>query len=459
MVSRNRSKCGPLLAAGITAAILVAAPASAETLGDAFKAAYTRNPTLQAERANLRSTDENVPQARAGWLPTVTVNGDIGVQQITADRGNGAATEDLTPTNVNLAVVQPVWSGGRTFAAVDAAEALVRAGRETLRGTEQTLFVNVVTVYMNVLQAQAVVQLNINNEERLKRQLTAAQDRFRVGEITRTDVAQAEARVARAVSDRVQAEGNLIAAKADYVQIVGTDPSDLDPPPALPTTPTTEEQSMSTGLRSNPDLRAAKEAAIAAKHNIRQASGALLPTVQLEGTASHSTDGAVSGDSTEVLRLRGVVNVPLYQGGAVYSQVRQQRATHAQRRLQVIETERAVRETVTQAWEALTTARSRIKANREEVRANEIALDGVTQEAQVGSRTTLDVLDAEQELLDAQVSLVGAERDEYVATYQLLQAIGGLNVDAIGLKVQKYNPRKNYNRVRDKLFGTDGGLD
>lgn len=469
MVAGDRRIRRSLLTTVAAGALLTLAmtPVRAETLQDALKSAYAANPTLEAERANLRAVDENVPQALSGWRPTVTVTGDLGVEwsdseggfQGLVGGGGGSETETLKPSSANLRITQPVYSGGVTDAQVNSAESQVRAGRQTLRSTEQGVLLDVVTAFMDVLQNQAVVRLNENNKERLQRQLEAAQDRFNVGEITRTDVAQAEARLSRADADLAQAEGDLIAAKAIYARIVGHQPGELEPPPPLPELPANEEEALAFAFENNPDLLAAVHTASQTKFDIRAASGQLLPSFDIEGVATHARDQQTPGDKTNQLTARGVLTIPLYQAGVVYSGVRQQRQVHSQARLRVEETRRLVGEGVTQAWEGLATARSRITAGREEVRANEIALEGVIQEAQVGSRTTLDVLDAEQELLDSQVLLVQSERDEYVAAYQLLDAIGRLDARALDLDVELYDAEANYRRVRDKWYGTDGGLD
>ncbi|WP_416900074.1 MAG: TolC family outer membrane protein [Minwuia sp.] len=460
MVARYRSVHRPLLtAAGALCLLGLSAAASAETLRDALVAAYATNPTIQAERANQRANDENVNQAISGWKPTVIVTGDLGAQLNDQEVRGIASTNSTLPANANLNIVQPLYEGGTVDAQIESAEALVKAGQENLRSTEQDVLLDVVTVYLDVLQNYAVVQLNLNNEERLERQLEAAKDRFEVGEITRTDVSQAEAALSRAAADRAQAEGNLIAARAAYSRAVGNAPGQLEPPPPLPQLPASEDEAVTIAQAENPDLLAAMSTANSAKADIRATSGQLLPQVDLEGLASHQRNGTQGGDFSNTLRLRGVVTVPLYQQGAVYSGVRQQRNVHNQRRLQVQETQRLVIEGVTQAWEALETARARITAGRAEVRANEIALEGVIQEAQVGSRTTLDVLDAEQDLLDSQVALVQSERDEYVAAFQLLDAIGRLDVASLGLDVEVYDPTIHYRETRDRWYGTDGGLD
>lgn len=461
MVVRDRSIHRALLTAATVLPVLAAglSPVSAETLREALASAYATNPTIQAERANQRANDENVSQANAGWRPTVVVTGDVGAQLTDQTIGGINQTETRIPSNAAITLTQPIYSGGTTTAQIASAEALVQAGRENLRATEQDVLLDVVTVYLDVLQNYAVVQLNLNNEARLRRQLEAAQDRFNVGEITRTDVSQAEAALSRAAADRAQAEGNLIAARAAYARAVGNRPGQLEPPPPLPTLPKSEEASLAIAEKENPDLLAAVRTAESAKADIRATSGQLLPQLDVETLASHSRDGSGAGDTNTTVRVRGVVTVPIYQAGAVYSGVRQQRDVHNQREIQVLEIQRLVNEGVTQSWEALETARARITAGRAEVRANEIALEGVIQEAQVGSRTTLDVLDAEQDLLDSQVALVQAERDEYVAAYQLLDAIGRLDVRRLDIGVDAYDPETHYKETQKRWYGTDGGLD
>lgn len=460
MVAGDRSVHRTLLtAAGLSGLLLGGTPAMAETLTEALSAAYSTNPTIQAERANQRANDENVNQALSGWRPTVIATGDLGVQFSDQQIGNVNQNETRFPSNLALTITQPVYDGGTTPAQIDSAESLVQAGRENLRSTEQDVLLDVVTVYLDVLQNYAVVQLNLNNEARLERQLEAAQDRFNVGEITRTDVSQAEAALSRAAADRAQAEGNLIAARASYARVVGNTPGQLEPPPPLPALPESEAAALAIAEDENPDLLSAVRTAESAKADIRATSGQLLPQVDVETLASHSRDGAQAGDFNTNVRVRGVLTVPIYQAGAVYSGVRQQRDVHNQREIQVMEIRRLVQEGVTQAWEALETARARITAGRAEVRANEIALEGVIQEAQVGSRTTLDVLDAEQDLLDSQVALVQAERDEYVAAFQLLDAIGRLDVNRLEIGVDSYDPDSHYQETRNRWLGTDGGLD
>ncbi len=433
---------------------VAASAANAETLQEALTAAYLNNPDLTGERANLRATDEGVPQALSGWRPTVTLTGEAGRERLES-RGR---SEDLDPISGSATVTQPLYRGGRTRAETDSAEALVEAGRENLRSVEQDTFLDVITAYMDVLRDEAVVQLNGNNVKVLRRELEASEDRFRVGEVTRTDVAQAEARLARAVSDLEAAEGELISSRATYTRVIGNVPTDLQPPPPLPEPPASEETAVEIALNENPAILAAMRTEESSMHDIRVASGQLLPTLSLEGQATHSQDTVTRDSNSESYSVVGQLSIPLYQSGVVYSQVREARQVNNLRRIQIEDARRAVRESTVQAWEGLQTARAQIISNREQVRANQIALEGVIQEAQVGSRTTLDVLDAEQELLDAQVDLVRTERNEYVAAFGLQAAIGRLSFESLGLTVDPYDPSANYSRVRNKWFGTDGGL-
>lgn len=449
-----------MAATGLVGLVLAAMPdARAQQLNDVLAAAYSNNPTLLAARAALRATDEGVPQARSGWRPTVSLTGEAG--RSFADAHPSAAltqATSLSPATVGLSVSQPLYRGGRTEAATDTAEASVQASRQDLATTERRVLQDAVTAYMDVLRDQAVLDLTRNNEQVLRRQLDATRERFRVGEITRTDVAQAESRLSRATADRSSAEGALISSRAIYARIVGEQPGVLTQPPPLPALPTSETEALSVADQENPDLQAAQFRELAARSDVRATSGALLPTVSLNASANKGLEQSRVDAITETARATVQVSVPLYEAGGIYSQTRQKKQVHNQRRIQVDEQRRAVRQAVVQAWENLNTARSNITARKAQVQASRIALDGVQQEAEVGSRTTLDVLDAEQEYLDAQVAQVRAERDEYVAGFALLSSVGRLSARNLGLAVDLYDPAENYNRVRDLWFGTDGGL-
>ena len=433
-------------------AVVLAAPVSAETLVDALVAAYLNNPTLEAGRAQLRAVDENVPQALSGWRPTVEIDSSVGVNRSKTDL---LSAETLTPWSGALSVVQPLYRGGRTVARTQQAKSEVNAERARLLTVEQDVLLATSIAYIDVLRDEAVVELNRNNVQVLQRQLEATQDRFQVGEITRTDVAQAEARLSRSVSDRVQSEGNLVSSRAAFARLVGAAPGVLEPAPRLRDLPESEPTAIEIAMDNNPLLAAARADEQASRHAIDVSRGRLLPVVDLNGDISHREDVSVSVDETDDYGIAAQVTIPLYQSGSVYSEIRQNRQINSQRIVQVEEARREVVEGVTQAWEALNTARAEIQSRRDEVRAAEIALEGVRQESIVGARTTLDVLDAEQELLDARVALVVAERDEFVASFELAAAIGGLTAANLELPVELYDAGTHYMEVRDLRWGPD----
>lgn len=436
---------------------VLAAPVTAETLEEALAAAYANNPALEAAQAGLRATDENVAQAKGGWRPTIEASGSIGrtqSQQTTSFGGVPTVRDDaFTAKNGSVSLVQPVFRGFKTVNSVNAAGAEVYAGREQLRSTEQQVLLEAVTAYMDVKRDEAVLELNRNNVQVLQRQLEASQDRFRVGEITRTDVAQSEARLSRANSDRIRAEAALIASRAAYHRVVGAAPGTLEQPTKLPPLPASEEEAMAIAMSESPILRTAQFLARAAEYKVKVATGDLLPRVDLRAEYSRGWDTSTFISDSEQKQIMAQLTVPLYQAGVADSVVRQSRQIRRQRTLEVMDAERLVQQTVRNAWESLREAQSRIRADEEQVKANAIALEGVRQEADVGARTTLDVLDAEQEYLDSQVALVTSQRDEVVAAYNLLAAIGRLTARDLGLPVDYYDPEEHYERVENKFFG------
>ncbi|MDX1485796.1 MAG: TolC family outer membrane protein [Alphaproteobacteria bacterium] len=430
---------------------LAMAPASAETLREALAKAYSTNPELLSERANLRAVDEGVPQALANWRPTVTVTGDTAYEKIDTQ----SSTSTRHPSSVELSVRQPLYRGGRTDAQTRQAEAEVLAGRARLLSREQEVLLSATRAYMNVVRDGAVLNLNRSNEQRVARQLQATRDRFRVGEITRTDVAQAEARLARARADRIQAEGVLLNAREAYRRVIGDVPGKLDAPDFKLDLPASADESRALSKQNNPNVLNARHLETAARFNVRRIRGELLPEVNLRGSliAEHETTGNDTRRNTA--EVMAELTVPLYQQGGVYSRVREARQGLAQRREDLEEAERAAVEAAASAWNALQTARAAVRSFQAEVRANEIALDGVQREALVGSRTVLDVLDAEQELLDAKVNLVRSQRDELVARFELISAVGSLTARELKLPVELYDAERYYRQVRGRWFGTD----
>ncbi len=432
------------------AGIIAASAVSAQTLEEALVMAYQNNPTLQSQRAGLRATDENVSQALSGWRPTVTLSGDAG---LTHTDGNSTGSSDSKPRSASVRISQPLYRGGRTVNGIAQAEANVEAARQALRQTEQSVLQGTVRAYMNVLRDEAVVELNQGNLDRLRRQLDATRDRFEVGELTRTDVAQAEARVSGAISSLVAAQGVLESSRATFRRVVGLEPVNLSRVPALGALPENVEDARSVALEENPLVQQAERSEAASRAAVEVANGVILPSVNLTGALSRGYDTSSFNDRLDSASLTATVTVPLYQSGSEYSQIRQAKQTNSQRRIDIETQRRAVVESVTQAWASLNSATEQIRANVDQVRAAEVALDGVEQEAEVGARTVLDVLDAEQELLNAQVALVRSERDEFVAGFDLRVALGRLSAEQLGLPVAVYDPTANYAAVRNKLYG------
>lgn len=436
------------------------AGASAQSLEEALSSAYTNNPSLAAARAGLRATDEQVPQALSDWRPTVTMSGDYGKEALRSPSSSGTAKgQHRDPASIDLTITQPLYRGGRTVAATQKAEDTVEAARARLASTEQSVMLDAATAYMNVVRDQAVLELKVNNEQVLRRQLQATQDRFQVGEVTLTDVHQAEARVSGATAARIQAEGALEVSRAQYRNVVGEFPGSLKAPPVPTDIPADSDGAVRQALESNPDIRAAVFDEKASASGVTEVRGELLPTVSLSGSMTKSRDASAENTRLTDYQAQVSVSVPLYQSGSVYSRLRSARQTVVQNRQNLEAARRSAVETTTQEWETLVTARAAIEAYRTQVSANEIALDGVRREAAVGSRTVLDVLDAEQELLDSRVNLVGAQRDLIVAIYGVKAAVGSLTARALSLPVEYYDPEIHYREVHDKWFGGVSGGD
>jgi outer membrane protein len=430
--------------------------AGAQSLEDTLVKAYQNNPSLKADRARLRATDEGVPQAISSWRPTVSLSGSAGHEVNDATSTSAPRTGDVTnPRSASVSVTQNLYRGGRTEAAIDQAERNVEADRARLGATEQTILLGAATAFANVVRDQAVLDLNVNNERVLQRQLEATGDRFRVGEVTRTDVSQAESRLSRARADRISAEGSLADSRANYENVVGEKPPVLRRATPLSGLPATLEGAVDAARANNFTVRQARSVEDAAKSNVDLVSGELLPTVSLTGKVGTSRESATRFSENDSASITANVSIPLYSSGSVSARVRAAKETVSQRRDEYNQAVRNAIETTTSAWQALKTARAQISAFTSAVSATRIALEGVREEANVGSRTVLDVLDAEQEHLDAQVGLVRAQRDELVATFQLRQAIGELTAGKLGLPVEIYDVEKHYKEVRGKWWGLE----
>ena len=429
----------------------LASGASAQSLEQALVSAYLTNPRLEAQRSALRATDELVPEALSGWRPTVQAEGAAIYND--TDR---AATDDgdqFTTLQSSLAVDQELYSGGETVANTRRAERLVRVERARLMVVEQDVLLPGVTVYTDLLAARAVLDFANQNVDRLTRQLQATQDRFEVGEVTRTDVAQADARLSGSIADRVEAEGAVAAAVAAYRRVINQEPAGLVVPPPLSLLPASEDEAQLLAEDLNPNIAAAQYNVAAARADVDVAESALLPRLSLRGELAYARNPTEVLDWRRDASIGAALRVPLYQGGGEYARVRQTKQTVRQRRDDLEDTLRAVRDEVTAAWEALVTAGSRIESIGDQVRANEIAVEGSRQEALVGQRTTLDVLDQESDLFQSQVDLVRARRDQIVASYRLKAAVGQLSPAGIDLPVQPYDGEAYYEHTRNRWGG------
>lgn len=430
--------------------------AAAETLSDALSAAYTANPTLLAQRAQLRATDESLPEARGGWRPTVAATGDAGVATVDSSTGG---QQDLQPLSYGLSVSQPLYSGGRTVAGVSRARNLIMAERALLRSVEQTVLLEAATAYIDVLRDTAVLRLSTNNEQVLRRELNATEDRYRVGELTLTDVAQAKARLAGAVAGRIRAQGDLEAARAEYIRVIGKTPESLTRPPPVSGLPATLQETLNVLQDGNPDLIAARYLEQASMDDIALAKGEMLPTLSLDGRVTHSEESVSAGSESDSASITAQLSIPLYQAGGASARVRQAKQTAGQKRIAVDEADRNARAFATAAWQALAVALAAESQFESQVEANKVALEGTREQARVGSRILLDVLNAEQELLDAQVSLVVAQRTSFVASLTLLASVGRLTARDLALPVEYYDETAYFDKVKGKIWGTGTGND
>jgi len=442
------------VSASVLLALLYAGVARGQTLQDALSSAYANNPTLQTSRAQLRVVDENVPQALSGWRPSVTLSGSAGYNQGTARSRGLYADTDRQIGQASATVTQPLYNGGRTAAGTRRAENQVLAQRARLLATEQQVLSDTVSAYVAVIRDQETLRLNVNNVQVLQRQLDATNERFRVGEITRTDVAQAESRLAGARATRANAEGTLQTSRATFARLVGMAPERLVAPQPLTPAVRSAREAAELASVNAPSVVATLFDEAAGREQIDVQFATLLPQVSLQAQTYRQDNTQSPHTRATGEQITATLSVPLYQGGAEYAAVRQARQD-AQRLRQVVDDQRrAAMQQATQAWETLAAARAQVDSVRSQIRAAEIALDGVQREAVVGSRTTLDVLNAEQELLNARVSLVQALANVVTNSYALAGAVGRLTAKDLALPVPLYDMEAYYRTVRGKWFGT-----
>lgn len=438
--------------AGVALPLVAMSSAQAQSISEALALAYRNNPTINTARAELRSVDEAVPQALSGWRPQIFGNFDVGGVY---SNGNPGSDSYSNTASLGLSVQQALFRGFRTVNSTRQAEAIVRSQRESLRATEQNILFDAAASYMDVIRDTAIVSLRRSNISFLQEQVRAAQDRFEVGEGTRTDVSQAQARLADAQAQLNLALANVNTSRAIFRQVIGEDPKSLSASTSiLKFLPKSVELAISIGAQEHPAIQGSLHLVDAAIFNVKTIEGELLPTVTLEGNVGRQWYPPNSGQtSSDAATIFGRVSVPIYQGGQVSSRVREAKEDLGQAQVQVDVARDQIRASIVSAWGQYQASVASISAAQAAVEANQLALEGVIEEQRVGQRTTLDVLNAQLELVDSRVQLVTSQRNRVVAAYLLISSIGRLNAERLGVPAQIYNPKEHYQEVRNSWFG------
>jgi len=438
-------------------------PALADTIEAALVRAYQTNPQLNSQRAQVRVTDENVPQALSGYRPKVAVTASAGVQYSDSISTAGGDANRLVrthlfgtnaPRSAGLTASQTLFNGQQTANKVRSAESQVSAAREALRVLEQTVLLSGATIYMDFLRDSANVEVQRSNVRVLEQTLKQTKDRFNVGEVTRTDVAQSEAQLAAGKTQLLTAESTLTTTRANFRRIIGSEPVALAPgSPVDRFLPATLTAAIELALIENPNVTSAMFGIDVSYLNVKVNEGALFPTVTLQATATQSYESTLTLQRSFTGALTTNVTVPIYQGGAEYSLIRQSKETLAQQRLVLEQTRDQARANVVQAWGQLEAGKAQVISAQAQVAASEIALNGVREEAKAGQRTTLDVLNAQQALVNARVALITAQHDRVVASYNVLNSVGRLSPIVMNLQTETYDASVHYHQVRDSWVG------
>ena len=440
-----------------TCVAFAAASAFAESLPEALAKAYQTNPQLNAERARQRATDENVPQALAGYRPQIVASLSAGLQAVrNLLPDNMVQSATLKPWQIGVTVTQTLFNGFKTANSVRVAELQVQSGREALRNVGQGVLLDAATAYSNVLANQSLVEAQRSNVEFLRETLRITQRRLKNGDVTETDTAQAEARLSRGLSDVNAAEVNLAVSQATYTQVIGNPPAQLRPAETVDRYgPRTREDAISMAFKENPAVTAAGFDVDVASTSIHVAESSLMPTVTVQGSASRArdTDTSLTTTATDQASIIGQITQPIYDGGTAASQTRQAKEMAAQSRMVLDQVRNQARTAAVSAWVANEGAKVAVTASESEVRAAGIALEGVRKEALAGQRTTVDVLNSQQDLISAKARLIGAQRDRVIASYTLLTAVGRLDVKTLSLNTPDYLPEVHYHQVRDAWHG------
>jgi outer membrane protein len=434
-----------------------ATPAHAESLEEALVRAYQTSPQLNAERAKQRGTDENVPQALAGYRPQIIASLSAGLQAVRdLFPGNTLQTTTLRPWTIGVTVNQVLFNGNKTANSVRVAEFQVMSERAALRNVGQGVLLDAVTAYMNVMANNALYESQRTNVDVLREILATTKRRLAAGDVTPTDTAQAEARLSRGLADLNAAEVALAISKEIYRQVIGAAPSNLQP--AMPVdrlAPMTQVAAVDTAVHEHPAIQGAGYDVDVAQTTIKVAESALLPTVSAQVSASRTrdTDTSLTTTATDQASILGQINVPIYDGGTAASQTRQAKEMASQSRLVLEQVRNQTRTAVVSAWVTNEGTKIALKAAESEVHAADVALQGVRREAQGGQRTTIDVLNAQQDLTNARSRQITAQRDRVIASYTLLSAVGRLDVHNLNLNTPDYLPEVHYHQVRDAWHG------
>ena len=453
---------------GAAAAVLLMAhvgltPALADTIEAALVRAYQNNPQLNAQRAQVRFTDENVPQALSGYRPKVALSGSLGYQYTDINTTQGGSPTNIVrsefhgtdpPRAAGLTVTQNLYNGNQTANKTRAAESQVSGAREALRVLEQTVLLSAATIYMDYLRDSAIVEVQKSNTRVLEQTLKQTRDRFNVGEVTRTDVAQSEAQLAAGKTQQLTAEANLTTTRANFRRIIGNEPVALAPgSPVDRFLPGTLPAAVDLSLVENPNVTAAMFGIDVNFLQVKINEGALLPTLNLVTAVQQAYEQTLTTYRQFGASTIAQLSIPVYQGGAEYSLIRQSKETLAQQRLNLEMTRDQTRANLVTAWGQLVAGKAQVASAQAQVTASEIALNGVREEAKAGQRTTLDVLNAQQALVNARVALVTAQHDRVVASYSVLNAVGRLSPQVLKLATDVYDPSVHYQQVRDSWFG------
>jgi outer membrane protein len=459
---------GVKVVTGAAAAVLLMAcvgpmPALADTIEAALVRSYQNNPQLNAQRASVRITDENVPQALSGYRPKVAITTSAGYQYTDTNSTQGGSPTTIVRTEIHgtdpprsagATITQTLYNGQQTANKTRAAESQVSGAREALRVLEQTVLLSAATIYMDYLRDAAIVEVQRSNTRVLTQTLKQTRDRFNVGEVTRTDVAQSEAQLAAGVTQQLAAEATLTTTRSNFRRIIGNEPEALAPgSPVDRFLPGSLPSAVELSLLENPNVTAAMFGIDVNFLQVKVNEGALLPTVTLQASVQQSYESSMTAYRAFGASAIAQLTVPIYQGGAEYSLIRQSKETLAQQRLNLEMTRDQTRANTVTAWGQLVAGRAQVSSAQSQVTASEIALNGVREEAKAGQRTTLDVLNAQQALVNARVALVTAQHDRVVASYAVLNAVGRLSPQVLNLPTTTYDPSVHYQQVRDSWYG------